>query len=87
MVFRGTVLHIDLSSNNVVLDKHWNARLIDFGLACELKENQTGKSCTREFGKAGYRYTKNDSKLKVYDDFHNFGVGKFLSGFLYDISA
>ena len=87
MVFRGTILHVDLSSNNVVLDKHWNARLIDFGLACELNENHTGKSCTREFGKTGYRYTKKDSKYRVYDDLHNFGVGKFLPRFTYNIST
>jgi serine/threonine protein kinase len=75
---RGTILHVDISSNNVVLDKFWNARLIDFGLACELKENQKSKTCTRQYGKDGYCYSSNISKWRTDNDYHNYGVGKWL---------
>ncbi|KAH3864355.1 hypothetical protein DPMN_027372 [Dreissena polymorpha] len=35
--FRGTILHLDIKSKNIVLDKMYNARLIDFGLSRESK--------------------------------------------------
>ncbi|XP_052268047.1 uncharacterized protein LOC127869474 [Dreissena polymorpha] len=41
--FRGTILHLDIKSKNIVLDKMYNARLIDFGLS---RESKTGGNIT-----------------------------------------
>ncbi|XP_052238907.1 uncharacterized protein LOC127850139 [Dreissena polymorpha] len=41
--FRGTILHLDIKSKNIVLDKKFNARLIDFGLS---RESMTGSNIT-----------------------------------------
>ncbi|KAH3804459.1 hypothetical protein DPMN_132745 [Dreissena polymorpha] len=41
--FRGTILHLDIKSKNIVLDKKFNARLIDFGLS---RESMTGSDFT-----------------------------------------
>ncbi|XP_060580889.1 uncharacterized protein LOC132737592 isoform X2 [Ruditapes philippinarum] len=74
--YRGTVLHMDITSSNIVLDKHLNARLIDFGLAREMNEGQTKVSLTqsKQFGTPGYFPTKRYSELTVREDYYNFGV-------------
>ncbi|KAH3847099.1 hypothetical protein DPMN_089413, partial [Dreissena polymorpha] len=41
--FRGTILHLDIKSKNIVLDNKFNARLIDFGLS---RESMTGSNIT-----------------------------------------
>ncbi|XP_053375241.1 uncharacterized protein LOC123535003 [Mercenaria mercenaria] len=65
---------MDLSSTNIVLDKNWNARLIDFGLGREMNEGQSWVTQTTKFGKKGYWPTANCSKLRVHEDYYNFGV-------------
>ncbi|KAH3804252.1 hypothetical protein DPMN_132534 [Dreissena polymorpha] len=42
-LFRGTILHVDIKSKNIVLDNKFNARLIDFGLS---RESMTGSNIT-----------------------------------------
>jgi serine/threonine protein kinase len=66
-----------------VLDKHLNARLIDFGLAREMNEDQTKVTLTpsKQLGTPGYFRTMRYSDLTVYEDYYNFGVGKSYIGF------
>ncbi|KAH3885802.1 hypothetical protein DPMN_009800 [Dreissena polymorpha] len=50
--FRGTILHLDIKSRNIVLDKKYNARLIDFGLS---RESIAGRNITHCSGTELYR--------------------------------
>ncbi|XP_052217060.1 uncharacterized protein LOC127834928 [Dreissena polymorpha] len=73
--FRGTILHMDIKSKNVVLDAKFNARLIDFGLARELKEGDEKLLLTAlPVGTPGYFPTVRHNLLTKQHDFHNFGV-------------
>ncbi|XP_060579698.1 uncharacterized protein LOC132736561, partial [Ruditapes philippinarum] len=77
--YRGIVLHMDITSSNIVLDEHFNARLIDFGLAREMNEYQTKVTLTQSkpHGTPGYTRSKTSTSKKyltVYDDYYNFGV-------------
>ncbi|KAH3829503.1 hypothetical protein DPMN_131499, partial [Dreissena polymorpha] len=73
--FRGTILHMDIKSKNIVLDAKFNARLIDFGLARELKEgDETLLMTVMPVGTPGYFPTVQHCLLKKQHDYHNFGV-------------
>ncbi|KAH3829497.1 hypothetical protein DPMN_131493 [Dreissena polymorpha] len=73
--FRGTILHMDIKSKNIVLDAKFNARLIDFGLARELKEGDEKLLLTAiPFGTPGYFPTVRHNMLTKQHDYHNFGV-------------
>ncbi|XP_052213845.1 uncharacterized protein LOC127832425 [Dreissena polymorpha] len=73
--YRGTILHMDIKSKNIVLDANFNARLIDFGLARELKEgDETLLMTVMPVGTLGYCPIVQHSLLKKQHDYHNFGV-------------
>ncbi|KAH3890560.1 uncharacterized protein LOC127852206 isoform X2 [Dreissena polymorpha] len=72
--FRGTILHMDIKSKNIVLDSQLNARLIDFGLARELKEGNCSETMTTVDGTKGYFPTVQHKRLTQQHDCHNFGV-------------
>ncbi|KAH3885171.1 hypothetical protein DPMN_009162 [Dreissena polymorpha] len=68
---------MDIKSNNIVLDAEFNARLIDFGLARELKEGDESLLMTvTTVGTPGYYPTVQHNLLTKQHDYHNFGVGK-----------
>ncbi|XP_053375240.1 uncharacterized protein LOC128547231 isoform X2 [Mercenaria mercenaria] len=73
---RGIVIHMDLTTTNIVLDNALNARIIDFGLAREMNEGQTKVTFTesKSFGTPGYYPTTRYSSLTVHEDYYNFGV-------------
>jgi serine/threonine protein kinase len=74
-VNRGAILHKDIASSNVVLDKNLNARLIDFGLARE--KNDTSKTYSE---KPGYTHPqKGNDNIKESLDYYNFGISKLHS--------
>ncbi|XP_060554325.1 uncharacterized protein LOC132715351 [Ruditapes philippinarum] len=56
---RGPILHQDITSKNVVLDKYLNARLINFGLAKEKDDSP---------------YVGDWKGAKEYNDIHSFGI-------------
>ncbi|XP_052282370.1 uncharacterized protein LOC127879519 isoform X1 [Dreissena polymorpha] len=73
--YRGTILHMDIKSKNILLDSQFNARLIDFGLARELKEGCSSATMTAVFcGTDGYFPTVKHDQLTREHDYHNFGV-------------
>ncbi|XP_052799014.1 uncharacterized protein LOC128230620 isoform X2 [Mya arenaria] len=76
--FRSSVLHMDIKSNNIVLDGECNARLIDFGFARELKEGTTSLETKVYNYSDGYfpsHFPKEDStKPTMRHDVYNFGV-------------
>ncbi|KAH3888767.1 uncharacterized protein LOC127847497 [Dreissena polymorpha] len=73
--FRGPVLHMDIKSKNIVLDSQFNARLIDFGIARELKEDaETLLVTSTNYGTPGYYSTVPQIVVKKQNDYHNFGV-------------
>ena len=71
---RNKVNHRDITSNNIVLDGNLNARLIDFGLAYEIKEG-TSYSKTSMLPNQTAGYTG--------DDYKDFGIGKVFSWFFH----
>ncbi|XP_053389763.1 uncharacterized protein LOC128552732 [Mercenaria mercenaria] len=72
---RGPIIHMDVKSLNIVLDADFNARLIDFGLAREMHETESGIPVTKTEvgGTDGYFPTRGYSILTKYEDYHNFG--------------
>ncbi|XP_052240224.1 uncharacterized protein LOC127850872 isoform X2 [Dreissena polymorpha] len=60
--YRRRILHQDIKSKNIVLDQHFNARLIDFGMARELKENETS-----------FKTTTSETTRTTQDDYCQFG--------------
>ncbi|KAH3786536.1 hypothetical protein DPMN_164643 [Dreissena polymorpha] len=72
--FRGTILHMDIKSKNIVLDSQLNARLIDFGLSRELKEGACSETMTTVYGTKGYFPTVQHKTLTQQHDCHNFGI-------------
>ncbi|XP_060585237.1 uncharacterized protein LOC132741158 [Ruditapes philippinarum] len=68
---RGSILHKDVASSNVVLDKNLNARLIDFGLARE--KNDPSKTYSV---KEGYIHPQkgHGDPIKESLDYFNFGI-------------
>ncbi|XP_052802243.1 uncharacterized protein LOC128232620 [Mya arenaria] len=74
--FRNDVLHMDIKSLNIVLDLSNNARLIDFGLAREMKEpNDTSLDTLFPIsGSVGYFPTTHFEGLTKFHDYHNFGI-------------
>ncbi|XP_052245774.1 uncharacterized protein LOC127854758 [Dreissena polymorpha] len=73
--FRGKILHMDIKSNNIVLDAKFNARLIDFGLARELKEGDESLLMTvTTVGTPGYFPIVQHNLLTKQHDYYNFGV-------------
>ncbi|KAH3807269.1 hypothetical protein DPMN_135604 [Dreissena polymorpha] len=78
--FRGTILHMDITTKKIVLDGKYNARLIDFGLARELKEGDESMYTDGPIvGTRGYFPTIKHSHLTKQHDYHNFGVGKYFT--------
>ncbi|XP_053390833.1 uncharacterized protein LOC128553684, partial [Mercenaria mercenaria] len=72
---RGIILHVDLTSTNIVLDNAYNARVIDFGLAREMQEAQDEiKTPSTRLGTPGYYSTQSYSSLTVHEDYFNYGV-------------
>ncbi|KAH3885161.1 uncharacterized protein LOC127839138 [Dreissena polymorpha] len=72
--FRRTVLHMDIKSKNIVLDNYFNARLIDFGLSREYKEDDDTAIITSKEGTPGYLPNGQHNILTKNNDYHNFGV-------------
>ncbi|WAR02843.1 Y1105-like protein [Mya arenaria] len=72
--FRGSVLHMDIKSNNIVLDCECNARLVDFGFARELKEGTTSMETKVYNYSDGYFPKEFNTKPTVRHDVYNFGV-------------
>ncbi|XP_052801051.1 uncharacterized protein LOC128231856 isoform X2 [Mya arenaria] len=74
--FRYDVVHMDIKSLNIVLDLKYNARLIDFGLAREMKEPNAKLFMTSSQvpGTVGYFPTTTLQGLTKFHDYHNFGV-------------
>ncbi|WAR01893.1 PBL28-like protein [Mya arenaria] len=70
------VVHMDIKSLNIVLDLKYNARLIDFGLAREMKEPNAKLFMTSSQvpGTVGYFPTTTLQGLTKFHDYHNFGV-------------
>ncbi|XP_060584579.1 uncharacterized protein LOC132740653, partial [Ruditapes philippinarum] len=68
---RGPILHKDIASKNVVLDKYLNARLIDFGLAREKDDKSTIHGGRRPYDHPEIGHGKG---AKEYHDYHSFGV-------------
>lgn len=77
-IYRETILHMDIKSQNIVFDKHYNARLVDFGLAREMREGQQEMcTTTKEIPRTeGYYRRMEGEKLTKHADFYNFGVGR-----------
>lgn len=76
---RGSLVHLDISTPNIVLDEWYNARLIDFGLCEILKDNKipsARKNNPLYFGTNGYWPYKHKEDTDARNlDFHSFGVG------------
>ncbi|XP_053389744.1 uncharacterized protein LOC128552721, partial [Mercenaria mercenaria] len=74
--FREIILHMDIKTQNIVLDKYYNARLIDFGLAREMREGEQHiYTTTKELAHTeGYYRTMKGQKLTRHADYFNFGV-------------
>lgn len=70
---------MDIKSKNIVLDNYFNARLIDFGLSREFKEDGATSISTSNLGTPGYLPNVQHNMLTKNNDYHNFGVGKYLS--------
>ncbi|XP_052237970.1 uncharacterized protein LOC127849290 [Dreissena polymorpha] len=68
-IFRGTILHLDIKSKSIVLDTHFNARLIDFDFARELRE---GEDCLEVESFPAYQLT-----FTKQIDYRSFGSGKY----------
>lgn len=78
ILYRGPVLHMDIKTKNIVLDSKFNARLIDFGIARELKEDAgTLLVTSTNFGTPGYFSTASQVVVTKQNDYHSFGVGKY----------
>ncbi|XP_053384653.1 uncharacterized protein LOC128550190 [Mercenaria mercenaria] len=74
--FRGAIIHLDVKTRNVVLDRFYNARLTDFGVARETTENETSikTSPTAIPLTKGYFHPPTYDKLEKYFDYFNIGV-------------
>ena len=71
---------MDITTKKIVLDGKYNARLIDFGLARELKEGDESMYTDGPIvGTRGYFPTIKHSHLTKQHDYHNFGVGKYFT--------
>lgn len=75
---RGSIIHSDITSLNIVLDGAFNARLIDFGLAREMKYGYDYTKITTLYP-ATFGYHKNEDLFVIAkkDDYRCFGIGKF----------
>ena len=67
------ILHKDVSSKNIVLDKLYNARLIDFGLARE-KDDVTGTGSAQLYYSHPSVGTGETATEDI--DYYSFGVSK-----------
>ncbi|XP_052225572.1 uncharacterized protein LOC127841071 isoform X2 [Dreissena polymorpha] len=72
--FRRTVLHMNIKSKNIVLDTLFNARLINFGLAREFKEDDATSIITTASGGTPGHYGQYHIMLTKNHDYHNYGV-------------
>ncbi|XP_060555946.1 uncharacterized protein LOC132716641 [Ruditapes philippinarum] len=74
--FRGAIIHLDVKSSNVVLDRFYNARLTDFGVARETAGNNTSihTSVSAIPITDGYFNPPTFDKLEKYFDYFNVGV-------------
>ncbi|XP_053390321.1 uncharacterized protein LOC128553223, partial [Mercenaria mercenaria] len=73
--FRGAIIHMDIKALNIVLDKCNNARLIDFGLAREMREGHDSVKTTMKQlpHTPGHFKTIRHAMLTKYADCHNLG--------------
>ncbi|XP_053390324.1 uncharacterized protein LOC123534596 [Mercenaria mercenaria] len=73
---RGLILHMDIKSLNIVLDQNLNARIIDFGLAREMKHGHDHTSTTslHYYATPGYDKLTQQQILGKHDDYRYFGV-------------
>ncbi|XP_053389428.1 uncharacterized protein LOC128552417, partial [Mercenaria mercenaria] len=73
---RGLILHMDIKSLNIVLDKYLNARLIDFGLAREMEHGHDHLETTsiQYPSTSGYGKETQQQILAKHDDYRCFGV-------------
>jgi serine/threonine protein kinase len=70
------IFHRDVKSLNIVLDEFLNARLIDFGLAREMKFGNDKTKTTRYYATLGYGKLTQQQIVERHDDYRYFGVGK-----------
>lgn len=75
--FRAPIVHLDVSTPNIVLDAQWNARLIDFGLARELTDISRNEVLKNNyFGTKQYRPEGNIENVCEELDYYSFGIGR-----------
>lgn len=65
------VVHRDVKSSNILLDKHWNAKLSDFGLA-KLLGSERSYVTTRVMGTFGLDINTT-YKIKILQDKQEYG--------------
>ena len=72
-------VHRDITTKNIALDRHLNARLLDFGLAREYTPGKDGVTLKQSdlMGTPGYFRTSQPERLTVQTDVFNFGIGKY----------